>query len=229
MISKLGCNAGTCHGAKDGKNGFKLSLRGYDTLYDIRGFTDDMASRRVNIAAPERSLMLLKSTSKVPHEGGQLTKDDSRYHRIIRSWISNGALVNMKASRVKEIKLTPQNPVVEEIGSTQQFRVLAIYDNGVVRDVTRESFVTSGNGEVAEHDDLSLMTTLRRGEAPILARFEGRYAATTLTVMGDRTGFVWKDPKFISRVDENENYTIHASRRFGFSPSYLFGSYRTAT
>lgn len=202
VISKLGCNAGTCHGAKDGKNGFKLSLRGYDTLYDIRGFTDDMASRRVNIAAPERSLMLLKSTSKVPHEGGQLTKGDSRYHRIIRSWISNGALVNMEASRVKEIKLTPQNPVVEEIGSTQQFRVLAVYDNGVIRDVTRESFVTSGNGEVAEHDDLSLMTTLRRGEAPILARFEGRYAATTLTVMGDRTGFVWKDLKFKSRVDE---------------------------
>ena len=45
VISKLGCNAGTCHGAKDGKNGFKLSLRGYDALYDIRGFTDDMASR----------------------------------------------------------------------------------------------------------------------------------------------------------------------------------------
>ena len=30
IISKLGCNSGTCHGAKDGKNGFKLSLRGYD-------------------------------------------------------------------------------------------------------------------------------------------------------------------------------------------------------
>src|SRR5262249_48579173 len=29
-MSKLGCNAGTCHGAAEGKNGFKLSLRGYD-------------------------------------------------------------------------------------------------------------------------------------------------------------------------------------------------------
>ena len=36
VLSKLGCNAGTCHGAKDGKNGFKLSLRGYDPLYDVR-------------------------------------------------------------------------------------------------------------------------------------------------------------------------------------------------
>ena len=119
-----------------------------------------MASRRVNIAAPERSLMLLKSTNKVPHEGGQLTKDDSRYHRIISSWIGNGALVDIKARRVREIRLDPQNPVVEEIGTTQQFRVVAFYEDGLVRDVTREAFVTSGNGEVAEHDPLSLMTTL---------------------------------------------------------------------
>lgn len=202
IISKLGCNAGACHGAKDGKNGFKLSLRGYDALYDIRGFTDDMASRRVNMAAPERSLMLLKATGLVPHEGGQLTKDDSRYHRIIRSWIGEGASVDMKAKRVDEIRLYPENPVVEEIGATQQFRVVAHYNNGMVRDVTREAFVTSGNGEVAEHDDLSLMTTLRRGEAPVLARFEGRYAATTLTVMGDRSGFVWKKPTFHNRIDE---------------------------
>ena len=202
IISKLGCNAGTCHGAKDGKNGFKLSLRGYDALYDIRGFTDDMASRRVNKAAPERSLMLLKATGTVPHEGGQLTKDDSRYHRVIRSWIGDGAGLDMKAKRVTEIKLYPENPVVEEIGATQQFRVVAYYDNGMIKDVSREAFVTSGNSEVAEHDELSLMTTLRRGEAPILARFEGRYAATTLTVMGDRTGFVWKEPSHHNRIDE---------------------------
>ena len=38
------------------------------------------------------------------------------------------------------------------------------------------------------------MTSVRRGEAPILARYEGAYAATTLTVMGDRSGFVWEQP-----------------------------------
>ena len=72
----------------------------------------------------------------------------------------------MKAKRVTKIKLYPENPVVEEIGATQQFRVVAYYDNGMVKDVTREAFVTSGNGEVAEHDELSLMTTLRRGKLP---------------------------------------------------------------
>ena len=61
VLSKLGCNAGTCHGAKDGKNGFKLSLRGYDPIYDIRAFTDDLASRRVNVASPDNSLLPAQS------------------------------------------------------------------------------------------------------------------------------------------------------------------------
>ena len=220
IISKLGCNAGTCHGAKDGKNGFKLSLRGYDTLYDIRGFTDDMASRRVNVAAPDRSLMLLKATASVPHEGQQLIGVDSRYHRIIRSWIRGGAKVSPKSRKVREIKLYPENPVVQRIGETQQFRVTAIFEDGTRRDVTRESFVTSGNGEVAEHDDLSLLTTLRRGEAPVLARYEGRYAATTLTVMGDRKGFVWKQPETNNKIDL---LVSQKWKRMKIRPSQLVG------
>ena len=59
-LSKLGCNAGTCHGSAEGKNGFKLSLRGYDPMFDHRALTDDLEGRRFNRAAPERSLMLLK-------------------------------------------------------------------------------------------------------------------------------------------------------------------------
>ena len=220
IISKLGCNAGTCHGAKDGKNGFKLSLRGYDALYDIRGFTDDMASRRVNVAAPDRSLMLLKATATVPHEGRMLIGDDSRYHRIIRSWIRDGATVNPKSRRVREIKIYPENPVVERVGEAQQFRVTAIYEDGSRRDVTRESFVTSGNGEVAEHDDLSLLTTQRRGEAPVLARYEGRYAATTLTVMGDRQGFEWKQPEVNNDIDR---LVSQKWKRMKIRPSDLVG------
>ena len=71
VMTKLGCNAGTCHGAKDGKYGFKLSLRGYDPIFDVRSLKDDLAGRRLNVASPDDSLMLLKATAGVPHEGGQ--------------------------------------------------------------------------------------------------------------------------------------------------------------
>ena len=204
VISRLGCNAGTCHGAKDGKNGFKLSLRGYDPIYDIRALTDDLGARRVNVAAPDSSLMLLKATATVPHEGALVTKVGSDYYKILRAWIAGGVKFEPSTPRVSKIEVSPKNPVVQTIGTRQQMRVIATYADGLVRDVTREAFVESGNAEVAEPEKgkPALITTLRRGEAPILVRFEGKYAATTVTVMGNREGFTWQQPPTNNRIDE---------------------------
>ncbi len=202
VFSRLGCNAGLCHGAKTGKNGFKLSLRGYDPLYDVRAFGDDHTARRVNYASPDDSLMLLKTTGAVPHEGGVVTDIGSDYYNTVRQWIAEGAQLKTDTPKVKRIELSPINPVIQAIGGRQQLRVVAFYADGVVKDVTREAFIESGNTEVAKHDDFGLMTTIRRGEAPILARFEGAYAATTLTVMGDRKGFTWKQPETWSEIDK---------------------------
>lgn len=203
VITKMGCNAGTCHGAKDGKNGFKLSLRGYDPLFDIRAFTDDISSRRVNLASPDDSLMLLKATSAVPHEGGQLTKVQDDYYQIVRSWIAKGAKLEAETTKVAKIEVFPVNPVVQDIGSMQQMRVVATYPDGSTRDVTTEAIMSSGNGEVAElvKGYPALIKVTRRGEAPVLVRYEGAYAATTITAMGDRTGFVWNDPPKFNEID----------------------------
>ena len=200
-ISKLGCNAGTCHGSKEGKNGFKLSLRGYDALYDTRAFTDDLSARRINRASPEQSLMLLKATGSVPHVGGRVVTEDHPYYEVLRDWIAGGALLNVGSSRVTGIELFPKNPVVAREGLRQQLRVIATYSDGARKDVTAEAFVESGNTDVAECDDRGLVTVLRRGEAAMLARFEGAYAATTLTVMGDRTGFEWQAPETHNYID----------------------------
>ena len=202
IISRMGCDAGTCHGAKDGKNGFKLSLRGYDPIFDVRAFTDDIAARRVNYASPDDSLMLLKATGAVPHEGQQVTEAHSEYYRVIRDWIANGADLKDPSPVVTRIEVTPHNPVIPEVGGQQQIRVVATYVDGSQRDVTREAFIESANQDVAMHDDYGLMTTLRRGEAPVLARYEGAYAATTLTVMGDRSGFEWEEQPVNGRLDE---------------------------
>lgn len=202
VLSRVGCNQGTCHGAAKGKNGFKLSLRGYDPIFDIRAFTDDLAARRTNIASPSDSLMLAKATGYVPHVGGQVIKPDSNYYAILHNWISNGAKLDLATPKVTSIQISPQNPVIQRIDSTQQIRIVANYADGTTKDVTREAFITSGNTEVAVTNRWGLMTAIRRGEAPILARFEGSYAATTLTVMGDRTGFEWKQPESWGRIDE---------------------------
>ncbi len=202
VMTRLGCNAGTCHGAKEGKFGFKLSLRGYDPLFDVRSLKDDLAARRLNVAEPDESLMLLKATAGVPHEGGQRTKLGDKYYEILRSWIADGAKLNLEAPRVSKIEIFPRDPVVQAIGAKQQMRVLATFANGETRDVSAEAFVESGNSDVMATDGGGLMKTLRRGEAPVLARYEGAYAATTVTVMGDRSGFAWQTPPAFNRIDE---------------------------
>jgi WD40 repeat protein len=202
VVSRLGCNAGTCHGSAKGKNGFKLSLRGYDPIEDVRAFTDDLAARRVNIAAPDSSLMLLKATGSVPHAGGAVIQTGDPYYQILRSWIAHGATLDMETPRVAHVEVLPQNPVVQKPGEQQQVRVVATYADGKIRDVTREAFIESGNTEVATSDRTGRMTAVRRGEAPMLVRFEGNYASNTLTVMGDRSGFTWKEPPAYNRIDQ---------------------------
>jgi WD40 repeat protein len=202
VISRVGCNAGTCHGSAKGRNGFKLSLRGYDAILDVRSLTDDLASRRVNVASPDDSLMLLKSTGAVPHEGGRVVQHGDTYYQILRAWVTQGASLDTAAARVSKIEVVPTNPVIERIGSRQQMRVVATYADGKTRDVTREAYIESGNNEVATPDRSGVMLAIRRGEAPVLARYEGSYAATTLTVMGDRKGFTWEAPPTFGKIDE---------------------------
>ncbi|MEX0676343.1 MAG: DUF1549 and DUF1553 domain-containing protein [Pirellulales bacterium] len=201
-LSKLGCNAGTCHGSLNGKNGFKLSLRGYDPVLDHRALTDDIAGRRINRAAPEQSLMLLKPGGAIPHVGGMVTRPGEPHYELIRSWISRGMQLDLDSPRVASIEIFPKNPTVPLPGMTQQMRVLATYSDGAVRDVTLETFIESGDTEVAEPDKLGLISVIRRGEAPVLARFEGSYTATTITVMGDRAGYEWKDVPSNNFIDE---------------------------
>jgi WD40 repeat protein/mono/diheme cytochrome c family protein len=202
LLARLGCSAGTCHGSNKGQNGFKLSLRSVDAVADVRALLDDLACRRVNFASPENSLMLLKATGEVPHAGGQRTKPGDPYYDILRNWIASGAKLNLASPRVSKIEVLPANPVLQREGEKQQMRVLAAYTDGAVRDVTREAFIESGSNEVFTADDTGLLTAVRRGAAPVLARYEGAYTATTLVVMGDRTGFVWHDPPVNNRIDE---------------------------
>ena len=201
-LSRMGCNAGTCHGAKEGKAGFKLSLRGYDALYDHRAFTDDIGGRRFNRSAPDQSLMLLKATGSIPHVGGVRTNVGEPYYNLVRDWITQGVKLDLNAPRVAKIDVLPINPVVPLPGMKQQVTVMATYTDGLVRDVTREAFIESGNIEIIEANTSGVLTTLRRGEAPVLVRYEGAYAATTIIVMGDRTGFAWEQKPQYNYIDQ---------------------------
>jgi WD40 repeat protein len=218
VLGKLGCNAGTCHGSRSGQNGFALSLRGYDPLTDHQALTDDLAGRRVNLADPESSLMLLKATGYVPHGGNAVVQPGDRRYDILRRWIAEGAKYNAEAPRVVSISLSPENPVLDAAGQTVAMKVIAQYSDGSERDVSQDAFIESGDAEVATADAAGVITAVRRGEAAMLARYEGAYAATTLTVMGDRSGFEFTPQPVYNHIDELVDVKL---KRMKIAPSGL--------
>ncbi len=214
VLSKNGCNAGTCHGSAKGKNGFKLSLRGYDPDYDYHALIADVSGRRFNRADPAQSLMLLKPTGTVPHRGGVVFAVGSPYYNTLKRWISEGVRSDVdKVKRVARLEVIPAVPNVTLPGMTQKTLVIAHYPDGTTRDVTREAVFTSSLPEVAVVAPDGTVTAMRRGEAALLVRYEGTYATNGITVLGDRTGYRWaKVPEFnyIDRLVDKKLQKIKA-------------------
>ena len=218
VLGKTGCNQGTCHGSAKGKNGFKLSLRGYDPDFDYQALVNDLSGRRFNRAAVDESLMLQKPLAEVPHEGRQAIKPGSRYHALLRRWIAEGArFEDVAKARATNITILPATVEIDLPGRQQQFIVLAAYPDGTTRDVTREAILSSNNEEVALVKDGTL-TALRRGEMAVLVRYEGLYSAREVVVMGDRSGYQFAAMPEHNFVDQHVNAKL---QRMKINPSDL--------
>src|SRR3954469_23327348 len=88
VFSKLGCNGGTCHGAVNGQNGFRLTLFGADPALDHGRLLREFAGRRLDFHSPENSLLLLKATGQVSHAGGKRTEVGNADYETLRRWIA---------------------------------------------------------------------------------------------------------------------------------------------
>ncbi len=219
VLSHAGCNNGTCHGGAKGKNGFKLSLRGYDPEFDYELLIEDISGRRFNRAFPEQSLMLLKPTSEVPHKGGQVIVPDSRDYHLIHQWISEGVVSDVgKTQRVERLEVFPDSAELSMPGSMQQLIVIAHYPDGTTRDVTREAKFTSSVNEVAKVTDDGVVTAERRGETAILTRYEGAYSTNGIIVMGDRSGYEWVETPEYNYIDTHVHNKL---KRLKILPSEL--------
>lgn len=218
VLSKVGCNAGTCHGSAKGKNGFKLSLRGYDPETDYHSLIEDLSGRRFSRVKAEESLMLLKPTGEVPHEGQQVIRPHSREYELLRRWIAEGTLYeNPAQARAIRIEVLPAELNLELPGMKQQLIVLAHYPDQTTREVTRDAVITSNNEEIAKVES-GEVTSVRRGEAAILVRYEGNYATAELRVIGERPGYEWVSAPEHNFIDG----LVHAKlRKMRILPSEL--------
>jgi hypothetical protein len=203
ILNKAGCTAGACHGAAKGKNGFKLSLRGYDPQFDYEALLYDLAGRRFNRADPGKSLMLAKPSLEVAHGGGRRFAKDSDYYKIIYNWIAQGVPYGDPAKdTVAELRTEPQEVFMTKPGETASLKVLVRYQDDQTRDVTRETTIESNAPDVASiESDTSVVRGERVGEATLLVRYQGKFGAIPVTVLNPKPGFVWKPLPQYSYID----------------------------
>ena len=194
VFMKAGCNTGSCHGAASGKDGFRLSLFGYDPDGDHYRITRELPGRRINLAVPERSLMLEKTGGRVPHTGGKRFSEDSELYQTLLRWHKAGAPADKGAvPKVVSVELYPKESVLDGENVTQQLSVRAQYEDGTSRDITSLAYFLSGNGNSAEVDQTGLVTAGARGEAFVMARFSTYTVGVPFIVLPK--GLTFEDPK----------------------------------
>ncbi|MEW6159147.1 MAG: DUF1549 and DUF1553 domain-containing protein [Verrucomicrobiota bacterium] len=203
LLSKAGCSAGTCHGNKNGKGGFKLSLRGEDPDFDHLSLTRDQLGRRLNSFQPEQSLILLKPTTALSHEGGLRFEKGSRAYEMLLRWIAAGAPNDLNtAPRLVRLQVQPKAKVLMEPEAEVTLRVTAFYSDGTSRDVT-ELTVFELSNQVATATPGGIVRRVSFGETTVLARYLHCQEAVRLTFVENRPDFHWANVRASNFIDEH--------------------------
>ncbi len=183
MLTKLGCNSGGCHGKAGGQNGFHLSLLGYEPEDDYEAIVREARGRRLFLAVPERSLLLLKATGTLPHGGGRILAGDSDDYQVLRRWIAQGAPPPRASDPVvQRIAVEPGNALLSP-KTHQPLRVSAFLSDGSQRDVTRLALYESNEPSVAEVSATGVIETQARGGLfAVMVRYGDQFAVVHGTV-----------------------------------------------
>jgi len=187
VLSKAGCNAGACHAKPEGQNGFHLTVFSYDPKSDYDGIVKDARGRRVFPSCPEESLILLKATLTVPHEGGERFDKDSDAYRTLVQWIRSGLAYRAdKEPALESISAFPRERRYRK-GGSQRLLVRAHYSDGSERDVTALAGFVSNDKEMARVTDDGVVSIGKvSGEAVIVARYMGLVCDSRISVPADR-------------------------------------------
>ena len=214
-----GCNAGGCHGAARGKDGFRLSLFGMDPAGDYSRLTREMIGRRINLAIPEESTLIEKSIGAVPHTGNKVFEADSTYNRTLLEWIAKGAHDDAPdVATVTGIEVFPKQIVLEGSNATQQITVRATYSDGTDRDVTNLALFMSNNDPVAKVNKQGVVISAERGAAFMLARFDVYSVTAQVVVIPKDLVYTRPQAEAYNYVDAAVNERLH---RLRIAPSGL--------
>jgi len=217
VLSKAGCNAGVCHGNANGKAGFKLSLRGQDPAADYRALTRSVANRRTNALQPARSLILLKPTMQLAHEGGQRFDKTSPEYRILHRWVSQGMPADgPDTPRLNSLAVSHESVVLIDPKKSLQLAATAPFSDGSRRDVPRLAVYEPAN-QSAEITPEGEIRRLDFGENTITVRYLDRQVPVRVAFVPARPDFTWEAPQPANYVDRHV-YAKLKSLRINPSP-----------
>ncbi|HSQ58047.1 MAG TPA: DUF1549 domain-containing protein, partial [Gemmata sp.] len=218
-----GCNAGACHGTPSGKNGFRLSLRGFDPAADFLQLTREQFGRRTDKHDPSQSLALMKALGRVPHEGGQRFGPSTVPAEMITWWLSEGLRDDASSlPAVKVAEVTPASRVMKTPAKRQQLAVNVTFADGSIRDMTRLTVFSSSDPSIAEVSATGLVEFKRAGEVAVLCRYLEQMISVRLMYLEPREGFVWTNPPETNFVD---TLTFAKLKQMTIAPSDLCTDY----
>ena len=218
VVSKAGCNLGGCHGNGSGKGGLKLSLRGQDPDLDWLAMTHEQGGRRINPIQPENSLLLLKATAALAHEGGQRFGKDSPEYAILLRWLRDGAPDSgVLAPRPVKLEVQTSARVVVEPATEVKIRAKVQFADGTEQDVTRLAVYEPSNLAVKVSHD-GVVKREKATEATVLVRYLDQQVAVPLAFIPARPDFVWSNPPAQNVIDEQ---VFRKLRTLRLNPSEL--------
>jgi hypothetical protein len=184
ILTRAGCNTGSCHGRAEGQNGFHLSLFGYDPAGDFANLVRDGGQRRVSMLVPEESLFLVKATGRVAHGGGLRIAPGSPEYQTLLAWVRDGAPDHSGKSHGGLVKVITE-PGAARLAAPgpRQVRVVAQFADGHQRDVTRLASYRINDDAVASVSPLGHAELKSRGETDVIVRYQAQIVSVRLSAV----------------------------------------------
>jgi len=197
-LSRGGCNQGACHGSPQGKNGFRLSLRGYKPELDRVTLTREIFGRRTSPQNPDASLILAKAANRVPHVGGRRFRGTELAYGLLRQWIYEGTLIKEPAEKVLKLEILPGQQTLHTSSPQLQLVARAHFADGAIRDVTHLAVFTTSDIDSSSVSDNGLVEFQGTAEVAILVRYLKQMVSV-------RLAYVRADPDFVAQRRAEEN------------------------
>ncbi len=217
LFSRLGCNSGSCHGSVKGQNGFRLTLFGADPALDHDRLVREFGGRRLNFQDPDASLLLLKGTGRISHEGGKRLDVASPEYQLLRKWISAGApLDRPEFSASPRLSVVPGSKSIKQ-GESYRLQVTAVFSDGTTEDVSSLCSFESRDGTIAQVDRLGNVQALGVGDTILIARYRGDPVMAQILVPAEPKG------TFPTIAEHNfiDRHVVAKLRRLNIHPANL--------